>query len=138
MEYVQLAFINFHDTRHSARNAMSFGMVSSDVLDMMSELDMLIHLIPNQCDGLEEMRRASNSKMLKLYILFEFGEWMIGLGINYLSTTISGGMNGMFRCVMRPGNVLLPPAFGLRHEMPRRHLFSMAQAFWTHNGIWFQ
>jgi hypothetical protein len=102
------------------RNAKRIGMVSSDVVGMMSELDMLIYLTPNQLEGLEEMCRATNSKMPKPYIPFEFGEWLIGLGINYLSTVIPGGVHEMFCCVTLPGDVLPPPAFGLQYGVSQR------------------
>ena len=107
------------DLREGSRNRTRMGGVDPEELSTWREMDMFIHLTPCQQNGLREMCTASNYFMPPSYDRFEFGEFVACLGINYMSCTISGGLDELFRTSMRGGDVLPPPAFGVRFGISR-------------------
>ena len=108
------------DLRQGFRQNATMGGAAPEGLSTWRELDMFIHLTPNQLNGLREMCTASNFYMPLSYEKFEFGEFMACMGINYMSCTISGGLDELFRTSMRNGDVLPPPAFGVRFGISRK------------------
>ena len=107
------------ELRSQSRHEPSLAGVDAGVAASMSELDMYLHLMPNQLAGLQEQCTALNGNITATQENFTFGEFMICKGICLMLTQIDGGIAEAFRVAMKDSDILPAPAFGIRFGISR-------------------
>lgn len=107
------------DCRSQSRHEPSIAGVETTLLQSFTELDMYVHLMPDQLKGLQEQCTALNNNLTPTQKTFDFGTFMVCKGINLMLTQIDGGIDEAFRVSMREEDILPAPAFGIRFGVSR-------------------
>ena len=107
------------DTRTQSKFGTAILGVPVETLRSFRELDMYLHLLPGQLEGVKEMVVAINKVLTPSMQKFTLGEYFICLGINLMASVTDGGYRELFRVKMRDQDLMPAPMFGIRFGVAR-------------------
>ena len=107
------------DQRTHSKFGTAILGVPVETLRKFRELDMYLHLLPGQLEGVKEMVVAINKVLTPSMQKFTLGEYFICLGINLMALVTDGGYRELYHVKMRDQDLMPAPMFGIRFGVCR-------------------